>query len=79
MVTLFATSPDGTRVAYDQVGTGPAIVLLHGGGSRRQDWHEAGYVKRLQDNFTVITLDLRGVGERGLPMTPVDYIVMSLK
>jgi pimeloyl-ACP methyl ester carboxylesterase len=48
MNTLFATSPDGVRVAYDRSGTGPAIVMLHGGGSSRQEWHEAGYVRRLQ-------------------------------
>ena len=73
MKTLFAQSPDGTPVAYDRNGTGPAIILLHGGGSRRQDWHEAGYVERLQDHFTVITLDLRGHGESGLPTDPTDY------
>lgn len=73
--TLFANSPDGTAVAYDRSGTGLAIVLLHGGGSRRQEWHEAGYVQRLQDNFTVITLDLRGHGESGLPTYPADYAI----
>jgi pimeloyl-ACP methyl ester carboxylesterase len=78
MKTLFATSPDGTRVAYDRRGAGPAIVLLHGGGGKRQDWHEAGYVSRLQDNFTVITLDLRGHGESGLPTDPADYTIDKL-
>ena len=73
MNTLFANSRDGTPVAYDCSGTGPAIVLLHGGGSRRQEWHEAGYVRRLRDNFTVITVDLRGHGEGGLPTDPADY------
>jgi pimeloyl-ACP methyl ester carboxylesterase len=73
MNTLFADSSDGTRVAYDRSGTGPAIVLLHGGGSMRQGWHEAGYVRRLRDDFTVITLDLRGHGESGLPTDPADY------
>ena len=73
MSTLFANSPDGTRVAYDRSGTGPAIVLLHGGGSMRQEWHEAGYVRRLRDNFTVITVDLRGHGESDLPTDPADY------
>jgi pimeloyl-ACP methyl ester carboxylesterase len=71
--TLFAGSPDGTRVAYDRCGTGPTIVLLHGGGSNRQEWHEAGYVGRLRENFTVITVDLRGHGESGLPTDPVAY------
>lgn len=32
-----------------------------------------GYVERLQDSFTVITLDLRGHGESGLPTDPADY------
>ena len=73
MITLFANSPDGTRVAYDRCGSGPAIVLLHGGGSMRQEWHEAGYVSRLRDNFTVITVDLRGHGESGLPIDSADY------
>ena len=73
MNTLFTTSPDGTRVAYDRSGTGPAIMLLHGGGSMRQEWHEAGYVRRLRDNFTVITVDLRGHGKSGLPTDPAAY------
>jgi pimeloyl-ACP methyl ester carboxylesterase len=75
MDTLFATSPDGMHVAYDRNGTGPALVLLHGGGSRRQEWHDAGYVKRLQDDFTVITLDLRGHGESTMPVDPADYTI----
>ena len=73
MITSFTNSPDGTLVAYDCCGTGPAIVLVHGGGTSRKDWHEAGYVKHLQEAFTVITLDLRGHGESGLPTSPEDY------
>jgi pimeloyl-ACP methyl ester carboxylesterase len=73
MDTLFTSSPDGTRIAYDCSGTGSVIVLLHGGGGMRQEWHQAGYVRRLRDSFTVITLDLRGHGESGLPTNPADY------
>ena len=73
MNTLFTNSPDGTRIAYNRSGAGPAIVLVHGGGGSRQEWHEAGYVERLCDNFTVIALDLRGHGESGLPTDPSHY------
>jgi len=76
--TLFTDSPDGTRVAYDCSGTGPAIVLLHGGGGSRQEWHHAGYVSRLRDNYTVIAVDLRGHGESGLPTGPADYTVQKM-
>jgi pimeloyl-ACP methyl ester carboxylesterase len=71
--TLYAISPDGNRVAYDRVGSGPAIMLLHGGGGKRQDWHEAGYIERLRVYFTVITIDLRGHGESGLPTDSANY------
>ncbi|MFM8321480.1 MAG: alpha/beta fold hydrolase [Chloroflexota bacterium] len=67
------TSPDGARIAYDCCGAGPAVILLHGGGSRRQEWHTAGYVARLQEFFTVITMDLRGHGESACPVDPADY------
>jgi pimeloyl-ACP methyl ester carboxylesterase len=79
MNTLFAISPDGMRVAYDHCGTGPAIVLLHGGGGTRHEWHDAGYVRRLQDTFTVITPDLRGHGESSLPTDPADYTIDKLE
>jgi pimeloyl-ACP methyl ester carboxylesterase len=75
MTTLFANSPDGTRIAYERCGAGPALVLLHGGGNSRQMWHEAGYVERLQDNFTVIPIDLRGHGESDQPTEPADYTI----
>lgn len=42
MKTSYATSPDGTRIAYDVTGEGPTVLLLHGGGHTRQRWHDAG-------------------------------------
>ncbi len=79
MQTLFADSPDGMRVAYDRSGSGPAILLLHGGGSNRQEWHEAGYVDRLKESYTVITMDLRGHGESALPVNPADYTIEKME
>ncbi len=69
----FATSPDHTRIAYDISGTGTPLILLHGGGGSRADWHEAGYVARLSKEFTVIAVDLRGHGESDKPTDPDCY------
>jgi len=77
--TSFASSPDGTQIAYDQCGTGPAIVLLHGGGVTRQDWHDTGYVQRLQEDFSVVTMDLRGHGESNRPTDPLRYTTAKME
>lgn len=77
--TAFTNSPDGTRIAYDCIGAGPAIVLLHGGGGTRQDWHKTGYVRRLQHRFYLITIDLRGHGESDHPTDPAAYTTEKLE
>ena len=75
MSTSFAESPDGAHIAYECCGSGPVILLVHGGGGNRGEWHDAGYVQRLQDEFTVITMDLRGHGESDLPTQPSEYTI----
>ena len=69
---------DGTRLAYDVTGSGPAILLLHGGGQTRRSWHDLGYVKRLATEFTVVTMDLRGHGESGKPEDTRAYAIDRL-
>lgn len=56
MAIQFCISADGTRIAYDFTGSGPAFMLLHGGLKTRRDWHKAGYVRRLKPDFTVIAV-----------------------
>ena len=73
MSTNFAISPDSTRIAFDVTGVGTPLLLLHGGGSSRVEWHEAGYVARLAEEFTVITVDLRGHGESDKPTDSAMY------
>lgn len=55
------TSADGTRIAFDEVGDGPAVVLLHIGPSTRAS--NAGLAALLADRFTVYCYDRRGRGE----------------
>jgi pimeloyl-ACP methyl ester carboxylesterase len=76
--TQFAKSVDGTRIAYDVTGSGPTILLLHGGGQTRRVWHDAGYVSRLSSSFNVITIDLRGNGESDTPTTKSAYAIERL-
>jgi pimeloyl-ACP methyl ester carboxylesterase len=73
MITRYVTSSDSTRLAFDVTGAGTPLVLLHGGGGSRADWHETGYVTRLRDQFTVITMDLRGHGGSDKHVDPAMY------
>ena len=69
----FVTSNDGTKIAYDVVGSGPVVILLHGGGQNRLVWHEGGYVARLAKEFTVVSIDLRGSGRSEAPKAESAY------
>jgi pimeloyl-ACP methyl ester carboxylesterase len=64
---MIATSPDGTKIAYEVTGSGPHMLLVHGGGQTRRSWNQLGYVDRLAKRYTVITMDLRGVGDSDRP------------
>jgi pimeloyl-ACP methyl ester carboxylesterase len=75
MDTKTIISPDGTQIAYDVSGQGPALMLLHGAGKTRRDWLKLGYVERLQSDFTVITVDIRGSGESDYLVEIEDYAI----
>src|ERR1700722_17794801 len=74
MPPMFATSHDGTRIAYDSIGKGPPLVLLHGGFVYdRRSWADVGYVDRLKGSFRLLAVDLRGHGESGHPTAVESY------
>jgi pimeloyl-ACP methyl ester carboxylesterase len=76
--TLYAKSPDGTQIAFDVTGDGPTIILLHGGGGSRQDWHEVGYVDGAKESFRVLAMDIRGHGESDKPIDQASYTTDKL-
>jgi len=78
MGTRFVTSLDGTRIAYDISGQGPALMLLHGAGKTRLDWHKLGYVARLQKEFTVIAVDIRGTGDSDYLLDIRDFAIEKI-
>jgi pimeloyl-ACP methyl ester carboxylesterase len=64
------TSKDGTSIAFDQTGTGPAVILIGGGPNDRSA--NTSLAALLEQNFTVINYDRRGRGGSGMtePYSP---------
>ncbi|WP_370944215.1 alpha/beta fold hydrolase [Amycolatopsis sp. cg5] len=56
--------PDGGHLAYDDLGEGVPVVLLHDGVLHRRAWDQQ--LPALTD-YRVLNLDLRGHGESGDP------------
>lgn len=59
----FVTSADGTNIGYRHMGSGPGLILLHGGISSSQYFMRLGAA--LCDEFTVYIPDRRGRGLSG--------------
>jgi pimeloyl-ACP methyl ester carboxylesterase len=60
------TSKDGTTIAYDRVGEGPAVILVAGALSQRK-FKKLGQLAGLlaEQGFTAINYDRRGRGDSG--------------
>jgi 3-oxoadipate enol-lactonase len=64
----------GATVAYDVVGSGPPVILGHSLFCTRSMWR--GVVARLQDDYLVVNVELRGHGESSAegPFTLTDLV-----
>ncbi|MDQ6746688.1 MAG: alpha/beta hydrolase [Candidatus Dormibacteraeota bacterium] len=62
-MTDTATSADGTKIAYDRTGEGPALILIGGALSGRHGG--APLAAQLTSQFSVVTVDRRGRGDSG--------------
>jgi len=56
-------SKDGTQIAYEKQGQGPALILVDGAMCFRAFGPMPGLAKLLESDFTVYTYDRRGRGE----------------
>lgn len=54
------TSKDGTRIAYQHTGSGPALILVHGASDDHTSW--APMLPFLTQHYTVYAMDRRGRG-----------------
>src|SRR3954465_15470231 len=71
--TQSVKTADGVTIAYEDAGSGPPVVFVHGVTDDRQIWD--GTVDRLADNHRCVRLDLRGHGESG---DASDYAAFSM-
>lgn len=61
---------NGVKLHYVRGGSGPAMALLHG---FPQDWYEwRAVMPRLAATYTIVAVDLRGVGESDAPVGGYD-------
>src|SRR5688500_8851037 len=66
---------NGITLHYVRGGSGPTLLLVHG---FPQDWYEwRGVMSRLATTFTVIAVDLRGVGRADAPRDGYDAATMA--
>ena len=70
--TRFVTSSDGTRIAYEVHGSGPAVVLVDGALCQRSTGPARPLATRLATSFAVHAYDRRGRGESGPGETAYD-------
>jgi pimeloyl-ACP methyl ester carboxylesterase len=59
------TSKDGTRVAYERMGSGPAVILIDGAMCSRAFGPMSKIAELMKEHFTVYLYDRRGRGESG--------------
>jgi len=60
-----------TRLYYEIAGSGPPLLLVHGGGGDRRHWD--GQFSALAETYQVIRYDLRGYGKSDLPVEGQPY------
>ena len=67
---------NGVSLAYQQMGEGPDLVLVHGLAASRAFWF-LHYAMPLSRHFRVTLFDLRGHGYSGVPDSGYDAVSMS--
>ena len=68
--TQFVTSADGTVIAYDVTGTGPAVVVVEGALCHRAMGTAKALTPLLSEHHAVYAYDRRGRGESGPGASP---------
>lgn len=62
---------NGADFAYEIVGEGPVLTLIHAGIADRRMWQEQG--REFGQHFRVLRYDLRGMGQSSMPDEPFSH------
>ncbi|MFO0806646.1 MAG: alpha/beta hydrolase [Gemmataceae bacterium] len=68
---------NGTRLFYQQSGSGPDVVLVHAVTSNQAVWVFAGLVDALAEHYRVTSYDLRGHGASDRPQSGYTSAAMA--
>ena len=69
----------GVRIRYVDMGSGPAVVLVHGfTGDIERSWINTGVLANLSTDHRVLAFDLRGHGHSDKPHDPRAYDEIAL-
>jgi pimeloyl-ACP methyl ester carboxylesterase len=63
----------GEKIHYHAEGSGPPLVLQHGGFGSLHDWYDYNYVSALKDDYRLILTDARAHGQSAKPHQPEKY------
>ena len=73
MSDLYAEA-NGIKICYSIQGEGPALILTHGYGAKKEIWKAQ---NELAKHFKLITYDLRGVGKSDRPDIPYNMDMLA--
>jgi pimeloyl-ACP methyl ester carboxylesterase len=69
------TVREGRRIAWETVGSGPPLVLLHGSFGDRGTWRSGGHADALAGEHRLVLIDAIGHGGSDAPLDPFAYRV----
>ena len=67
------TFSQGEKIYYHVEGSGPTLVLQHGGFGSLYDWYDYDYVSALKDEYRLILTDARAHGQSAKPYKTEKY------
>jgi pimeloyl-ACP methyl ester carboxylesterase len=67
------TFSQGEKIHYHVEGSGPPLILQHGGFGSLQDWYDYNYVSTLKNDYRLILTDCRAHGQSAKPYQPEKY------